>query len=180
MSDDPNGQQVDNTAIRSLRDHVGKLESQLSEAKITYAGSEAEKQQLAQQKQLLETELENAKAQLTEKESIKARADELEGKFKSFVDAELETFPEAQREQAKVLIEGLSPDKALDQLKALKTFVTPTNVPKAGDPPPGPKTPSTKPNDPPAPNPNEDKMKEMREAVARGVDPLSLISLSTQ
>lgn len=179
MSGTPDPNNPDNTAIQQVRGHVANLEAQLSQVKIDKATTEQEKANLITQKELLESQLVTAKAELEEKEAIKTRATELETRFTKLVEKEIESFPEAQRESAKSLIEGLTPDKALDKLEALKAFVVPSVIPTAGNPPPGPinNNNNNRSNDPPAPD--EDKLKDLKELVKKGGDPLATVLLKS-
>lgn len=171
----------DNSAISALRTHVATLEADLSKTKIAHNTTEAERAALLAQKENLESQLATANAEVAKKVALETRATELETRFADLVATQLLTFPENKRTDVTTLIEGLTPDKQLDKLKALSSLIEVVATPPPGNPPApplhGPAGPP-KEGDPPQTDPN-DKLADLKAIVARGGDPLATLKLST-
>lgn len=170
MSDIPNPNPEDNSAIRAARQQIANLEQQLSQVKVDANMTATEKATLEAQKTTLENEKATLLQQVAEKEALQQRATELESRFATLVSEELAKFPEDKKASVQTMIDGLSPDKQLDKLKALKDLIGVVVTPPPGNPPPPPRNPNN-PHDPPAPD--EDKLKDYKELVKRGQDPLA-------
>jgi DNA repair exonuclease SbcCD ATPase subunit len=165
---------TDNTAIRSAREHIANLEAQLTDLKLNSSMTAKEKAELETQKAALEAKIAEAEQKISVLEQVQARNMELENALTQLVAEELKKFPEDKIESVKVMVEGLSPDKQLVKLQALKNLVGSQLNPPPGNPPPPPSaTPPT--NTPP----QDDLFSQMKQVAQKGGDPLSLVTLKT-
>lgn len=169
----------DNSAISAMRTHIANLEKDLSDVKVSRSMTEQEKATLESQKQVLERDLEQAKAELQEKEQLKTRAAELESTLSNLVAKKLQEFPEDKREEAKLIVEGLTVDKQLEKLAALSGFLGGNFTPPSANPPAPPLTPTVnnQNNQQTPPPADTDPLAKFKEIAAKGGDPLAALTL---